>query len=71
MEWNGPWLLRKLLTEYITIQECAQHRVAIAKGRVYTQDSEQVNYRRHDLNNTQRLLTESSKGDRRMYQEKK
>ena len=62
-------LLRKLLTEYITIQECTQRRVANAKGRVYTQDGEQVNYRRDDLRNTQRWSTESSKGDRRMFQE--
>ena len=62
-------LLRKLLTEYITIQERAQRRVANAKGRVYTQDCEQVNYRRDDLHNIQRLSTESSKGDRRMFQE--
>ena len=57
-------LLRKLLTEYITIQECAQRRVAKAKGRVYTQDGEQINYKRDDLRNTQRFSAESSKGDR-------
>ena len=68
VEWTME-LLRKLLTEYITIQECAQRRVANAKGRVYTQDGEQVNYRRDDLRNTQRWSTESSKGDRRMFQE--
>ena len=36
VEWTME-VLRKLLTEYITIQECAQRRVANAKGRVYTQ----------------------------------
>ena len=48
VEWTME-LLRKLLTEYIITQECAQRRVANAKGRVYTQDSEQINYIRDDL----------------------
>ena len=68
VEWTME-LLRKLLTEYITIQECAQHRVANAKGRVYTQDSEQINYKGDDLRNTQRFSAESSRGDRRTFQE--
>ena len=68
VEWTME-MLRKLLTEYITIQECAQHRVTNAKGRVYTQDSEQINYKRDDLRNTQRFSAESSIGDRRTFQE--
>ena len=68
VEWTME-LLRKLLTEYITIQECAQRRVANAKGRVYTQDSEQINYKRDNLRNTQRFSAESSRGDRRTFQE--
>ena len=68
VEWTME-SLRKLLTDYITIQECAQCRVANAKGREYTQDSEQINYKRDDLCNTQRFSAESSKGDRRTFQE--
>ena len=60
-------LLRKLLNQHITLQENAQPRVAITKGRVYTYDSRQV--KRNEVPCRHLSSAEFNKGDRPMYNE--
>ena len=58
-EWTME-LLRKFLTQFITIQENAQRRVVNAKGRVYSDTrqlrQEEVHYQNREVNKGERQI---------------